>query len=101
MKKKGFICLILTLCFCISMICLPVQGEEPTAVATEVSTELPTAVSTEMPSEIPSSEPSATAEGEESSGGGNRWVFFLITSALSLAVAIPLAIRSGNKKYGK
>ena len=77
MKKMRLFCLILAVCLVLSMLFVPVQGEEPSAAATE------------------------TVEQQGESQGSNKWIFFLITSGLSLAVAIPLAIRSGNKKYGK
>ncbi len=78
MKKTRLFCLILAVCLVLSMIFIPVQGaEEPSAAPTE------------------------TVQDQKEDGGSNRWIFFLITSGLSLAVAIPLGIRSGNKKYGK
>lgn len=76
MKKTRLFCLILAVCMALSINFLPVQGAEPSSAPTE-------------------------SVQEQASSGSNRWIFFLVTSGLSLAVAIPLAIRSGNKKYGK
>ncbi|MBR5280486.1 MAG: hypothetical protein IKU26_05935 [Clostridia bacterium] len=77
MMKKRLFCLILAVCLAMTLVLMPVQGEEASAGATE------------------------TTEQQGENNGSNSWLFFLITSGLSLAVAIPLAIRSGNKKYGK
>ena len=77
MKKTRLFCLILAVCLALTLIFVPVQGEEPSAGATE------------------------TVEQQEGGYTINGWVLLLVTSGLSLAIAIPLAIRSGNKKYGK
>ncbi len=45
--------------------------------------------------------PTSSASEDVKTNRSKQWIFFAITSVLSLAVAIPLAIRSGNKKYGK
>ena len=79
MKFNRFFSLILACHLAVAMFCLPVCGAEPSTAP----------------------ETSASVQEETDSGSSNRWIFFLITSGLSLAVAVPLAIRSGNKKYGK
>lgn len=48
-----------------------------------------------------SPEISEAPEQGQKNNRSKQWIFFLVTSALSLAIAIPLAIRSGNKRYGK
>lgn len=77
MKKRLF-CLILAVCLALSSFLVSAQDAE-----------------------VPSAAPTEAVQEEKGENGSNRWIFFLITSGLSLAVAIPLAIRSGNKKYGK
>lgn len=51
---------------------------------------------------IQSADPaSPSPEKKPTNSSSKQWIYFAVTSGLSLAVAIPLAIRSGNKKYGK
>lgn len=51
---------------------------------------------------IQSADPaSPSPEKEPANNNSKQWIYFAVTSGLSLAVAIPLAVRSGNKKYGK
>ncbi len=44
---------------------------------------------------------SPSPEKKPANNSSKQWIYFAVTSGLSLAVAIPLAIHSGNKKYGK
>ena len=64
------------------------------AASPEVSASAPATF--EIASEVPTQVPEAPKDNST-----KQWIFFGITSVLSLALAIPLAIRSGNKKYGK
>ena len=65
-----------------------------------VSSSPDVSVSTNEIEETASPVPSELPE-ETGSNRSKQWIFFAVTSVLSLALAIPLAIRSGNKKYGK
>ncbi len=64
------------------------------AASPEVSESAP--ATSETTSEAPTQVPETPKDNST-----KQWIFFGITSVLSLALAIPLAIRSGNKKYGK
>lgn len=99
-RGKGTVslCIILVLLsvFCFSV----VAAISPEPASSPVSTEgADDAVSSEAPASTDNHDLSTPRPNEQR--GRFNWLFYLITSVLSLAVAIPLAIRSGNKKYGK
>ncbi len=63
----------------------------------------PVTAASSLPTSAPTASPTASSDSESQGlkSSTKKWIFFGVTSALSLAVAVPLAIRSGNKKYGK
>ncbi len=88
-SKRHFVCI-----FAVILVLSGVLYTSACAASPEAS------VSPATTFEVTSPKPSETPETTKDNSS-KQWIFFAVTSVLSLALAIPLAIRSGNKKYGK